>query len=45
MINKYEIKNWGNPLDEKFFDPKLYVVRPVLPKKHDKKKAKTLKKN
>lgn len=25
MIDKYEVKNWGLVLDEKFFDPAIYV--------------------
>ena len=25
MIDKYEIKNWGLALDEKFLDPAIYV--------------------
>lgn len=46
MVNKYEIKNWGFALDDKFFDPELYTtkafahrVKPV-----DKKKVKSNKK-
>jgi hypothetical protein len=42
MINKYEIKNWGIPLDEKFYDSELYLSKAFAPKKKgcDKKKVK-----
>jgi hypothetical protein len=47
MINKYEIKNWGAPLDDKFFDSDLYLTKAFAPKKkiHDKKKVKELKRD
>lgn len=41
MINRYEIKNWSAPLDDKFFDAELYITKGFASKKtiHDKKKA------
>lgn len=46
MINRYEMKNWGIPLDDKFFDIQLYSMKPIASrqKKHDKKQAKNQKK-
>lgn len=41
MINKYEIKNWGAPLDDKFFDDEIYLTKGFAAKKQniDKKKV------
>lgn len=41
MINKYEVKNWGAPLDDKFFDIDLYLTKGFAPKKgvNDKKRS------
>lgn len=46
MINKYEIKNWGCPLDDKFFDPSLYETKSMTPRRKvvDKKSQKVAKK-
>lgn len=47
MVNKYEVKNWGSPLDEKFFDPHIYEAKATIlkSKNHDKKKAKQKKRS
>jgi hypothetical protein len=37
MINKYEIKNWGIALEEKYFDPNLYNTKALTTKKPEEK--------
>ena len=52
MINEYEMKNWGSPLDEKYFDSAIYMNKgfphrsKILSKKKkiDKKLKKKLRK-
>jgi hypothetical protein len=44
MINKYEIKNWGVPLEERYFDPNIYNTKSLTTKKPEKKKIKATKK-
>lgn len=46
MINKYQMKNWGCPLDEKFYDQDIYQNKGFAHKKtaHDKKSAMNKKK-
>ena len=43
MINNYEMRNWGVPLDEKFFDEAIYVNKGFAHRSktlNDKKQAK-----